>query len=107
MRDWDYLTLEWPSESFCMLEWDMALDRKSRELFAMQAIDTPKEVMTAPYYLSDGRRIYKGFGCIYWPINVVKEYLKEGHDRFTDGLFFNWYGSPQVARNVFPQHLNT
>lgn len=108
MSNWDYNTVEWPRQSLFMLEWDIALDRQGREKFQKYALAYPNEVATAPYHLSDGRTIHKGFGCIYLPRVVVMAFLDTKPDRFTDNLFFEWYGIPRVcSHGVYPQHLNT
>lgn len=108
MRNWDYYTCPFPDEDLCMLEWDIALDRFSRERFVAEALKDREMVMTAPYRLSDGRMLYNGFGCVYLPRKVVTEFIKERpNELFSDSTFFRWYGTPKICPNVYPQHLNT
>ena len=108
MRNWDYYTCPFPDENLCMLEWDIALDRQSKEKFVKQALTEPDMVMTAMYHLSDGRTLYNGFGCVYLPRLIVKEFVKDHpNDLFSDATFFRWYGTPRVCPGVYPQHLNS
>lgn len=114
MHSWDYATVEsWPNESFCMLEWDIALDRQARERFETYVSKSPGEVWAARYHLSDDRLIF-GLGCIYFPIDVLRAFLATDIPatyKFTDHTFYKWCISNGVrvweSHGVYPQHLNT
>lgn len=135
MTDYNYGQCQWPDEPFCMLEWDIALDPLSRQVFAAEALLEPREVLVAPYRFHDtwcmwigndgsgpnlNSRPVKigeprcdsfGLGCIYIPPTVLKEFL-EVMDKFgfTDCTFGRWYhqkyGQARMTWNVHPQHLH-
>jgi hypothetical protein len=130
----DYNTIEpeWPEDEpgFCLLEWDVALDIQSRTRFAMRAEETPERVVVAPYIKNYGgavRQVHRrtgfesieegepktdffGFGCIYLPQRVLREYLDTRPEKFTDVTFSRWYrnkyGRVSVIWDVRPQHLH-
>lgn len=104
MRDQNYATITdyqpWPSHDpgWFMLEWDVALDRQGRDLFAANALERPDRVRVAPYWLHplDGRgptQVHRGgglpipegqthadsfgLGCIYFPQSVLDEFLQD------------------------------
>ncbi len=127
MSGFDYLTVAaWPEAEpgFCMLEWDVALDQRSRINFAHIAREQPGRVLVAPYLYGDGwlpagidenddQADTFGFGCIYFPQLVLREALahfraREG--RLTDQWFCDWhrdrYGTARVTWAVHPQHLH-
>lgn len=119
-----------------MLEWDIALDRQSRDRFASNALDNPDRVRVAPYMLYPagkpvqvhrwgGRPIPDGqpqadsvgFGCIYFPQTVLdalwdgpppRRLARQGV--LNDGVFSDWhrarYGTVDVDWTVHPQHLH-
>jgi hypothetical protein len=131
MTDCDYATLNpgWPASrpGFCMLEWDVALDRVGRARFAALAADAPGQVLVADYPIypiggppagtcrARGRPIAPGtptaetfgFGCIYFPADVLAAWPG---GRLTDRTFSRWhltrYGLARVAPGVHPQHLH-
>ena len=119
MSDFDYSTVKWPAiddDGFCMLEWDIALDRQGREAFENFVHINSSLVAVAPYHLSDGRITARSLGCVYFPIPVLNEflYLRDKHQAFTDTHFFDWYernmGKDAIrvcTYNVYPQHLNS
>jgi hypothetical protein len=104
---------------FCMLEWDMALDKRSQLVFAGIAIIEPREILVAPYAFhntwscwigndgsgpsADSRPIKRnelytdsfGLGCIYIPYQILVEFLDSGEattpNGFTDSTFGKWY----------------
>lgn len=125
----------WPDESFCMLEWDIALDRRGRNLFAALALYEPRRVLVAPYWWheswihyvgNDGRGPTPesrpvmasdtecdsfGLGCIYIPREVLSEFLPTmDHLGFTDYTFGQWYrgkyGPARLTWEVHPQHVH-
>jgi hypothetical protein len=134
MRDCDYNFMAWPLDEtpgICLLEWDIALDRRERAIFAEQALDRPDQVLVAPYWKSYGgamQLVHRknfgggptpvgspgtdlfGFGCIYMPTSVLNEYLATAPDRFTDTTFSLWYrkahGKGRVTWDIHPQHLH-
>lgn len=105
MRGYNYSTVSdlqpWPDDQpgFCMLEWDIALDRRERDLFAARAAQHPERVLVAPYWrpfppglglpdhdgkivqihraggrpVSDGSPTCElfGLGCVYLPQKVL------------------------------------
>lgn len=109
MENWDYNTCPFPDEDICMLEWDVALDRLEREMFAEFAMDSPNAVAVAPYHLNDGRLLDRGFGCVYLPRWTTKQF--QGSELFSDSTFFRWYEGlhmpVRVATHIHPQHLNS
>lgn len=125
----------WPDESFCMLEWDIALDPIGMQYFAAHALLEPREILVAPYRFhdtwicwegntgggpstdsrpsnpNDSRCDSFGLGCIYLPRVVLNEFLDSmTHTGFTDGTFGAWYkeryGKARVTWEVHPQHLH-
>lgn len=128
----------WPSDTpgFCLLEFDIALDPWQRQLFAAIAIMEPNEVLVAPYRFhgswscwigndgggpsEDSRQVEHqgdlrcdsfGFGCIYFPQNVLERFLRERQGNvMTDSTFGKWYreryGRARVTWEVTPQHLH-
>lgn len=143
MRDCHYATVAdnqpWPTEQpgWFMLEWDIALDRVERARFAEHALETPDRVLVAPYMvfkhrlgpkprmvhrvlgspISDGQKWCDtfGFGCIYFPQQVLERWWREmPYDRssrwFNDVAFSTWYrskfGQTAVDWSVHPQHLH-
>ena len=135
MHDCDYRTMEWPADEpgICLLEWDIALDQRERNLFAEQALSEPNKVLVAPYWKSYGgalRHIHRkldneptevgspdtdlfGFGCIYIPGRMVTAFLASPGYRnsaFTDTTFSRWHrrehGRARIAWDVHPQHLH-
>lgn len=125
---------------FCMLEWDIALDSLSRRRFITKALERPHEVLVAPYLFHDtvvcwvgndgshnsaddrplrggcehcgeDRTDSFGFGCIYFPQDVLREFLAQmDHTGMTDDTFGQWYlpryGQARVTWSVHPQHLH-
>jgi len=125
---------------FCMLEWDIALDPIERRQFAAEALIEPREILVAPYRFhntwvtwhgNDGggptfesrptpsgcehcgmdRTDSFGLGCIYFPQDVLQEFLKQMDGfGFTDYTFGKWYrekyGQARVTWRVHPQHLH-
>jgi hypothetical protein len=134
MTNCDYRTMQWPDEGFCLLEWDIALDRRQRATFADQAAERPDEVLVAPYWLfygGSGRLVHRklfnldpiaegaptadlfGFGCVYFPRQMILDYLAYQPYRrepFTDTTFSHWHrrthGKARVTWDVHPQHLH-
>lgn len=137
MRDCNYLTVPefqpWPSHvpGWCLLEWDIALDRASRDRFAEAAATRPDRVRVAPYMLYPvGRQVHRlngrpitsgqpyadmfGFGCIYLPQTVLDAFAADPPARaareITDTVFSDWYrvrfGPADVDWNVHPQHVH-
>lgn len=128
---YDYATLNpgWPADQpgFCMLEWDVALDRVGRARFADLAATAPGQVLVADYPIypvagppagtcrARGHPIPAeatstetfGLGCIYLPATVLAEWPG---GRLTDRTFSRWhhtrYGPARVALGVHPQHLH-
>ena len=107
MSGWDYNTFDFPDEAFILVEWDIAIDRPGREAFEKFALQVPHRVATAPYHLGDGRKLDKGFGCVYLPMWVVSGFKQTNPELFSDSTFFKWYGRPRVCSYVHPQHLNS
>jgi len=125
----------WPDTNFCMLEWDIALDKRGRELFSALSLSEPRRVLVAPYWWheswidfvgNDGRGPTEesrpvlpsdmecdsfGLGCIYIPRVVLVEFLAQ-MDRlgFTDYTFGSWYrgkyGPARLTWDVHPQHVH-
>lgn len=142
LRDQNYATLSdfqpWPrvTPGWFMLEWDIALDRQSRERFADNALQHPDRVRVAPYMLypdrgaprqchrSAGKPIPDGqphadsvgFGCIYFPQDLLDEFwadppVRLNRDRMlTDTVFSDWHRARHdhfdVDWTVHPQHLH-
>lgn len=129
--DYDYATLNpgWPAvrPGFCLLEWDVALDRVGRARFAELAAAAPGRVLVADYPIFPvggppagtcrvgGRPVDPGtpraesfgFGCIYLPAHILQAWPG---GRMTDRTFSRWhhtrYGPATIARGVHPQHLH-
>jgi hypothetical protein len=103
MDNFDYNTVSpWPDDEpgFCLLEWDIALDVRDRDRFAVLAAENPGVPLVAPYYKLYGadppvcmhRVKYRGrwypshdgvlttdlfgFGCIYLPLERVREFQR-------------------------------
>lgn len=127
MRDCSYSTLPdyqpWPEDQpgFFLLEWDIALDRRERELFQEHALARPDRVLVAPYWKllpdrktrpglvpkqihrSHGRPVRDGtplcetfgFGCIYFPQKVLNDWLLSdwpgSAGAFNDSTFSAWH----------------
>lgn len=124
MRDCDYSTVKGglpvDEPGFCMLEWDVALGRRERDLFAEMALTDPDRVMVAPYDIfpegqpptlvhrhaadirKPGHRVPVafsmtechsfGFGCIYLPRSVVVAWQKDKPSAFfNDARFSDWH----------------
>lgn len=137
MRDCDYFTLDWPDPSpgpgICLLEWDIALDRRERAIFASEAMQEPDRVLVAPYYKFYGsapRLVHRqnfeggptpygapetelfGFGCIYLPTSLLREFLVDSrlYSEFSDTTFSRWHrrrhGLARLTWSVHPQHLH-
>jgi hypothetical protein len=137
MRDRDYRTVAdyqpWPTNDlgFCMLEWDVALDRVGRARFARRAAEYPGKVLVADYPIypvggppagtcrikgepiAPGAPLAEtfGLGCIYLPRNVLDHWFDERPGApFTDRTFSQWhhahYGPAWVCADVHPQHLH-
>ena len=142
MRDQNYATVSdfqpWPDihPGWFMLEWDIALDRQSRERFAANAMLQPDRVRVAPYMLyyegvprrqvhrwggkpiPDGqpRADMVGFGCIYFPQTVLDAFWDDPPARLirtgtlTDTVFSDWhrarYDHFDVDWSVCPQHVH-
>lgn len=133
MSDCDYNTVEeWPEDDpgLCLLEWDMALDLRERTTFAEIAERNPDKPLVAPYYKSYGGAIkivhrsldfedleegypktdLAGFGCIYLPQKLLREFLATNPTSFTDVTFSDWHyfrhGQIDVTWDVHPQHLH-
>lgn len=142
MRDQNYATLSdyqpWPNHEpgWFLLEWDIALDRQSRDRFAANALEHPGRVRVAPYRLYyDGEKTRQchrwggkpipegqphadmvGFGCIYFPQAILDAFWREPPPRlirtglFNDGVFSDWhrqrYDKFDVDWTVHPQHLH-
>lgn len=134
MSGCDYNSVElWPhgGPGFAMLEWDVALDRRERAIFAEQALESPDEVLVGPYWKSYGgamklvhRKNFQGgpttigapttdlfgFGCIYMPYGPLFEFLATEPDVFSDTTFSIWYrktyGKARLTWDVHPQHLH-
>lgn len=125
----------WPTENFCMLEWDVALDTQSRRVFAAEALLEPRRVLVAPYRwvdswinfvgndgrgpTPDSRPVIEsdttcdsfGLGCIYIPRAILTEFLaQQDHLGFTDYTFGLWYrqkyGPARLTWRVHPQHVH-
>lgn len=125
----------WPDEDFCMLEWDVALDPHSRNLFSALATIEPRRVLVGPYWWHDSwidfvgndgrgptlesRQVLPsddtcdsfGLGCIYIPRVVLTEFLAQmGSLGFTDYTFGGWYrqkyGPARVTWEAHPQHVH-
>lgn len=125
----------WPDESFCMLEWDIALDPVGMRAFQAFALLEPREILVAPYRFhdtwicwegnpgdgpsldsrpgnaGDARIDSFGLGCLYLPRVVLTEFLSV-MDKFgfTDGTFGRWYrekyGKVRITWEVHPQHVH-
>lgn len=139
MRDQNYATVPefqpWPDvqPGWFLLEWDIALDRASRERFAANALQHPDRVRAAPYLLYpmsrqvhrlNGRPLVQGqpqadmfgFGCIYFPKTVLDAFWADPPVRLvrtgvlTDTVFSDWhrsrYGFVDVDWSVCPQHVH-
>lgn len=141
MRDQNYTTVPeyqpWPRHDpgWCLLEWDIALDRHGRDRFAAGALEHPDRVRVAPYllYPPEGpRQVHRlhgtpladgqphadmfGFGCIYLPQTVLDAFWSDPPRRLTrtgvltDTVFSDWhrsrFGPVDVDWNVHPQHLH-
>jgi hypothetical protein len=140
MSDCNYRTVPlWPDDEpgICLLEWDVALALPERERFAELALTHPDRVLVAPYTkpyhsgphqqlhrmvdqtpIPEGQDFchYFGFGCVYLPREMVREfeadYLKADRPRrqFSDVTFSLWhlktYGRADVTWDVRPQHLH-
>jgi len=141
MRDQNYATVQefqpWPdiSPGWCLIEWDIALDRASRERFAANALQAPGRVRVAPYLLyppAGARQVHRwqgrpisdgdlladafGFGCIYLPQPVLSDLWADPPQRLTrtgvltDTVFSDWhrqrYGPVEVDWTVSPQHVH-
>lgn len=121
MSGCDYATAQLPEDEpgFCMLEWDVALDRTGRDLFAALAEADPERVLVAPYPIfpvgSTPVVVHKaaesmarvghrrpiepgqawahsfGFGCIYLPQSVLAGWRSAGRQRMTDATFSDWH----------------
>jgi hypothetical protein len=110
MRDCNYATLPefqpWPADEpgWFLLEWDVALDLRSRNRFAEHALEHPDRVLVAPYYkplrqalgqgyrneilhranrnrpVADGEPTCEtfGFGCIYFPAGIIAAWWAAG-----------------------------
>jgi hypothetical protein len=141
MTGCDYQTLTrfqpWPPHrpGFCLLEWDVALDRVGRARFAEEALAEPDRILVAPYHIYPvgGRPtiVHKhgpgrsrvpiarprptadsfGFGCIYMPQLVLQRFLiTRPRAPMRDSLFSDWhmdrYPPVRVTWDVHPQHLH-
>lgn len=141
MRDQNYATVSqfqpWPDAEpgWCLLEWDIALDRASRERFAANAAQHPDRVRVAPYLLyppAGPRQVHRwhgrpigdgdpfadavGFGCIYLPQPILDELWTDPPRRLTrtgvltDTVFSDWHrlrhGPVDVDWTVSPQHVH-
>lgn len=142
MRDQNYATVEdyqpWPRHDpgWFLLEWDIALDRASRERFAAHALEHPDRVLVAPYLLyptgapvqqchrwqgrplADGETVADsvGLGCIYLPQSFLDEMWRVPparlvRERFlSDTVLSDWHrcrgGVFTVDWTVHPQHLH-
>lgn len=127
MRDCNYSTLPsfqpWPDDQpgFFMLEWDVALDGRQRDMFVEHAMERPERILVAPYWkqyiikarrppewrqlhrselnrpIKDGtpRADLFGFGCIYMPQAVLNDWLASNWPGsaggFTDSTFSHWH----------------
>ncbi|MGH2688350.1 MAG: hypothetical protein ACRDKW_06040 [Actinomycetota bacterium] len=110
MRDCDYATVPeyqpWPDvePGWFLLEWDIALDARSRARFVEHALEQPERVLVAPYYvllpsgpgkgsrldcvhrargnrpIPDGQPWCEtfGFGCIYFPAGILDRWGESG-----------------------------
>lgn len=132
MSDRDYLTADLPTDEpgFCLLEWDVVLDRAGRDRFVSHAAARPRSVLVAPYRIrrGDGTDVWVhrargrwvtdgapscdwfGFGCIYLPRHLVTGFLATNPRRFSDSLFSRWHhdhhGPVPIDWDVHPQHLH-
>lgn len=142
MKDQNYATVAefqpWPQHEpgWFMLEWDIALDRQSRERFVANAMQNPDRVRVAPYTLYyegvPARQVHRwggrpipdgqphadmvGFGCIYFPQVILDRFWAEPPARlvktgmFNDGVFSDWHGQRYdpiaVDWTVCPQHVH-
>lgn len=140
MRDCNYATLAdyqpWPElePGFCLIEWDLALDRVGRDRFAERASAHPDRVLVAPYWLfpagrapmlvhrtrgrptpwGEPRTELFGFGCIYFPRALMARWWAEmparARSHWTDTTFAEWHraavGRADVEWTVTPQHLH-
>lgn len=141
MRDQNYATVAdyqpWPRHEpgWFLLEWDIALDRQSRERFTANALANPDRVRVAPYMLyppAGPRQCHRwggkpipagqpyadmvGFGCIYFPQAVLDAFWLEPPSRltrtgvFNDCVFSDWHRARfdhfDVDWTVHPQHLH-
>lgn len=122
MRDGDYATVEGGlpdvEPGFCMVEWDVALALREREVFAEIALTEPHRILVAPYDIRpDGGRptvVHKlctdperkpgirfpleaempvadsfGFGCIYLPQAIISRWPAGKVMR--DSTFSDWH----------------
>jgi hypothetical protein len=142
MRDQNYATVPefqpWPAHDpgWFLLEWDVALDSVSRDRFAARALEHPDRALVAPYLLFPGDRAPQqchrwhgvpvpvgqpvadaaGFGCIYFPQQLLVEFWNDPPRPFTrDGLltdtvFSEWHRGRgwtfDIDWTVHPQHLH-
>lgn len=127
----------WPRHEpgWFLLEWDVALDRRSRDRFARNAMAWPDRVRVAPYtlYPASGRpqQVHRwhgrplddgepyadsfGLGCIYLPQAVLDAFLADPPRQvarlgFNDTVFSDWHrtriGPVAVDWSVHPQHVH-
>lgn len=146
------------TEDFILIEWDIALSLEDRLRFESLCQERPDHVQVAPYrhyfyrnnfrdyawmhrsgpmnFVNEGDPFcfYFGFGLIYLPLDVVKQYIKDANDYRTivsergteyklnpgappigatfDCLFSDWYATVTNMRpvpihwDVRPIHLN-
>lgn len=122
-----------------IVEWDLAVSPEQIEAFTASAALTPDEVQVAPYRLypastalpgpvwahrcSDGRGGWRwiteadraadliGFGLVYLPLAIVRQYLAETSGPSSDTTFSRWHYE-RVQRTVYvdwdvrPIHLH-
>lgn len=139
MRDHNYATLEHVPDhqpGWCLLEWDVALDRTGRANFAAHALEQPDRILVAPYHVYPGDRppeqVHRnhgrsvtigtptctsfGLGCIYLPATILTHFHQQPpatytrHGLITDTTLSDWhrhhYGPARIDWTTLPQHIH-
>lgn len=118
LDDYDLSPMAEIDDDIVLLEWDIAVDRTSLEVFVERAKAKPDTVIVAPYRLyettvrshrlkqpvwchrrSDGSHVATGerwcsafgFGLIYFPRSVVEAFRADWQGHFSDGSFSGWH----------------
>jgi hypothetical protein len=146
------------TESFCLLEWDIALSFEDRKRFENYCKADPEHIHVAPYQHYGYKNVYTdfshihrqgpmnfaregdpycfyfGFGLIYLPLHLVKQYMRDAENGFVvnteagstcplypgepkfdesfDCIFSDWYTTAwdmepvPIHWDVRPIHLN-